>query len=132
MRIQLAVLVGLVWFGAAAVGQEIAVPDKPVVTTVTSYRVTGFSLEMAPDWRFAIAYQDSSGKTYTDDHYGPSSVPNPVGGQPVVNPTGADAFLRQLNTSNFTTTSLTKRLLQHLVQHGKIPAATVTGTPEGQ
>jgi hypothetical protein len=116
---------------AALSGQEIAVPTTPVVTTITSYRVTGFSFEREPDWRFVITFQDSNGKVYTDEHYGPTSVANPAGGNPLTNPNGADTFLKQLNTANLSTTSLTKRLLQHLVQHGKIPAATVTGTPEG-
>jgi len=110
--------------------QEIAVPDKPLTVTITSYKVIGFSQERDPDWRFSITYQDSTGKTYVDQHYGLSSRPNPAGGQPIVNPEGADSLLKQLNTMNFTTTSLTKRLLQHLIAHGKIPASTVTGTPE--
>ncbi len=121
--------IGLFLFLSAPVtAQEIAVPTTPVVTTITSYKVTGFALEREPDWRFRITYQDSNGKVYTDEHYGPSVRQTPTG--PVDNPDGADVFLKQLNTMNFSTTSLTKRLLQHLVQHGKIPAATVTGTPE--
>lgn len=117
-------------FWPAATAQERAVPDVPVVATITSYKITGFALEREPDWRFTITYQDSNGRAYTDSHYGPSSGPNPTGGPPIVNPEGADAFLKQLITANFSTTSMMKRLLQHLVQHGKIPASTVTGTPE--
>lgn len=111
-----------------ASAQELAVPTTPVPATITSYRVVGFSQEFGPDWRFCITYQDSNGKTYTDEHYGLAMRPGPDG--PTPNPVGADAFLKQLNTSNFSTTSMTKRLLQHLVAHGKIPASTVTGTPE--
>lgn len=119
----------LVALSAHAFGQEVAVPDKPVPMTVTSYRVVGFSQETDPEWRFVITYKDSNGAVYTDAHHGKAVVLVP-GGQPIANPEGADAFLKQLNTANFTTNSLTKRLLQHLVQHGKIPASTVTGTPE--
>lgn len=116
---------------AVLCGQEVAVPTTPVVTTITSYRVTGFKFEREPDWRFTITFQDSNGKVYTDEHSGPTSIPNSSGGTPLTNPNGADTFMKQLNTANLSTISLTKRLLQHLVQHGKIPAATVTGTPEG-
>lgn len=111
-------------------GQEVAVPDTPVPATITSYKVIAFSQEREPDWRFVITFKDSNGKVYTDEHQGLTSMPNPTGGAPLTNPNGADSFLKQLNTANFSTTSLTKRLLQHLVQHGKIPAATVQGTPE--
>lgn len=110
--------------------QEIAVPDKPVVATITSYRITAFAFDRLPDWRFIITYEDSNGKIYTDDHVGPSSRPNPEGGPAINIPTGAESFVKQINTTNFSLTSLTKRLLQHLVTHGKIPASTVTGTPE--
>jgi hypothetical protein len=123
------VLVALLWASPVA-AQESAVPVAPVPVTITSYQVTGFSQERYPDWRFTITFRDSNGKVYTDAHSGPTSVPNPAGGQPLTNADGADSFLKQLNTANFTTTSLTKRLLQHLIAHGKIPASNVTGTPE--
>lgn len=118
----------VILFGATLVSQEVAVPNAPVVTTVTSYRIIKFEQEREPDWRFVITFVDSNSKVYTDVHYGLTTVPGPTG--PITRPDGADSFLKQLNTANFSTTSLTKRLLQHLVQHGKIPAATVTGTPE--
>lgn len=110
--------------------QEVAVPNKPVEAPVTSYRITGFSFDREPEWRFTIYYQDSNGVRQADEHVGPSSLLNPTGGEPIVNPTGAESFIKQLNTGNFGTISLTKRLLQHLVAHEKIPASTVTGTPE--
>ncbi len=117
---------------ACLAAQERAVPDAPVPATITSYQIVAFSLDREPDWRFVITFKDSNGQVYRDEHYGPSSIPNPDGGAPIAIPSGADAFLKQLNTANFSTVSLTRRLLQHLVQHGKIPAATVQGTPEGQ
>ena len=123
-------IIAAVMLCGSASAQEIAVPTTPVTVTITSYKVTGFSQEREPDWRFSITYQDSTGKVYVDQHYGLTSRPNPAGGQPLVNPEGADSFLKQLNTTNFSTTSMNKRLLQHLIQHGKIPASTVTGTPE--
>lgn len=113
-----------------AVGQEMAVPDKPIVSTVTSYKIIAFSQEREPDWRFVITYKDSNDKVYRDEHHGLNSLPNPEGGAPINNPEGADELMKQLNTGNFSTTSMIRRLLQHLVTHGKIPPSTVQGTPE--
>lgn len=122
-------VVGLTLAAAAAlVAQEVAVPDKPVVSAITGYQVIGFSQERYPDWRFTITYRDNNEKVYTDVHVGLTTIQGPAG--PVSNPEGADTFLKQWNTMNFSNISQTKRLLQHLVQHGKIPPSTVTGTPE--
>ncbi len=45
---------------------------------------------------------------------------------------GAEAvsLMTILNTSNLTTASLHKRVLQKLVTDGKLPSGTVSGTPE--
>lgn len=110
--------------------QEIAVPDKPEVLTVSSYHITGFSFEREPDYKFSIRYKDSVGKEYIDEHIGPSSLPNPSGGPAITNPIGAEGFVKQINTTNFSTTSLNRRLLQHLATHGKIPPSTITGEVE--
>lgn len=114
----------LVW--AAPIAQEIAVPNTPIVATITSYEIVSFEMERIPEWSFRISYRDSNEKMYVDQHRGQSMLLNGL-----QNPNAAEPFLRQLNTANFATNSLVKRLLQHLVQHGKIPAATVQGTPEG-
>jgi hypothetical protein len=119
-----ALVIVLLLVPTAAFSQETAVPDTPVPTTITSYRVTGFSLEREPEWRFVIVYKDNNNKEYRDDHHGPSTVSG------VNNPEGADELIRALNTANLSTNSLMKRLLQHLVQHGKIPPSTVQGAPE--
>jgi hypothetical protein len=126
-----AAVLALLALGAAPIlAQEMAVPDAPVPATITSYKIIAFSQEREPDWRFVITFKDSNGKIYRDEHYGATSLPNPAGGEPINNPEGADSFLKQMNTTNFSTTSMVKRLLQHLVQHGKIPPSTVAGTPE--
>jgi len=46
--------------------------------------------------------------------------------------TGTDAvsLMTTLNTANMSTSSLHKRTLQKLVTDGKLPAGTVSGTPE--
>jgi hypothetical protein len=123
MKVLFSICTAFILF-AAPLAQEMAVPDKPVVVTVTSYEVVGFSFQRYPAWHFEISYRDNTGKTYTDTHHGPDTVGE------VANPNGAERFLKQMNIGNFGTVSLTRRLLQHLVQHGKIPAATVQGTPE--
>jgi hypothetical protein len=109
--------------------QEMAVPDTPVPSTITSYKIVGFSQEREPDWRFTITYKDSNNMVYRDEHYGLTTLTGPDG-KPITRPEGADELMKQLNTGNFSTTSMVKRLLQHLVQHGKIPPSTVQGTPE--
>lgn len=126
MRVVLCLGVAL-WVMTAR-AQEIAVPDTPVAATITSYKIVAFSQEREPDWKFTIVYKDSNGKVYEDEHYGLSTVQGPEG--PITRPEGADALMKFMNTANFATTSQIKRLLQHLVQHGKIPPSTVTGTPE--
>jgi hypothetical protein len=109
--------------------QEMAVPTTPVPITITSYRIVSFEMDREPEWRFTITYKDSNDKIYKDVHFGPSSISGPNG--PTARPEGAEELIKQLNTADFRTNSLIKRLLQHLVTHGKIPAATVTGKPEG-
>jgi hypothetical protein len=52
-------------------------------------------------------------------------TPPPVGSS---QPSGA-TILHVLNTSNFTTTSFVKRVLQQLQTDGYVPAGTITGTP---
>ena len=114
-----------------AAAQEGAKPDVPVNKTVNLYRIIRFSQERKPDWRFVITFEDDQGGVYTDEHYGPSQIPDPANpGSFTENPNGAEKFLKQMNTTNFSTNSMTKRLLEHLELHGKIPPSTVVGTPE--
>lgn len=124
-------LVGILAVGIlgarAPFAQEVAVPDKPITSTVTSYEIEAFSWERLPEWRFTIRYRDNNGVTYADEHYGLVTMPGPTG--PIKRAEGADEFMLTLNTLNLSTTSMIKRLLQHLVQHGKIPASSVQGTP---
>ena len=115
----------------SVLAQETAVPKTPVTVTVpvttqtqvtiTGWQVIGFSQDRLPDWRFTITWRDNTGKIYTDSHSGVVSV---------VGPNGADTFLKQMNTTNFSTVSMIRRLFQHLEAHGKIPPHTIQGTPE--
>ena len=109
--------------------QEIAVPVKPIVRTVTSFRIIGYYQERDPDWRFTIKWRDSNGDVFTDTHYGVTLQNNP-NGPPTIRPEGADVFIKQMNTANFSTVSFERRLMEHLEKHGKIPAFTVTGEVE--
>ena len=122
----------LFMFAAPVLAQEYAKPDAPVSATITEYRIIRFAQQREPDWRFTIVYRDNNGKEYSDEHFGLSETPDPAnpGGPPITNPNGADKFLKQMNTMNFSTTSMVRRLLQHLEDHGKIPPSTVQGTPD--
>lgn len=122
----------IVWmlYAGAAVAQEVAVPSTPVTHPITEYRITGITMEREPQWRFVIAYRDNNGDVYTDEHVGATTIPNPNGGDPLVNPNGADVLIATMMTANLSQQSLMRRLLQHLVAHGKIPPATISGTPE--
>jgi len=42
----------------------------------------------------------------------------------------AVAMMRALNTANLSTKSLHRRILERLVEDGKLPAGTVTGSPD--
>lgn len=42
----------------------------------------------------------------------------------------ATKFMRTMNTANFTTKSMQKRILEKLVADGKIPPGTVQGSPD--
>jgi hypothetical protein len=124
-RVLLCVMVLAVSVVAA---QEIAVPVTPVVRTVTSFQIIGFSQERYPQWRFTITWRDSNGDVFSDVHFGPTSMPSPDG--PIIRPDGADSFIKQMNTANFSTVSFERRLIEHLEKHGTIPAYTISGTPE--
>lgn len=87
----------------------------PITSTRTSYFVTKFHLD---DWTAPT----------------PTLVVGVIGSDGVSQEfmyTGAQAAARlsTLNTANLTTKSLEKRLLEVLVNDGKLPAGTVTGTP---
>lgn len=44
--------------------------------------------------------------------------------------TEATKFMRTMNTANFTTKSMQKRILEKLSADGKLPPGSVTGTPD--
>ena len=132
MTARFAVLV-LLALAAPAAAQEVAVPEVPVDVTVRAYKIVAFSQQQTPDWRFVITWTDDQGKMGNDEHFGLNYLPDPANpsGPPLYNPTGADAFLKQLNTMNFTTTSMVKRLLSHLVSHRQDPAVhDLGGAPD--
>ena len=60
------------------------------------------------------------------------SVFDPVGDLVKCVYTGSTAttLMTQLNTINLSTSSLHKRVLERLVTDGKLPAGTVTGSPD--
>ena len=131
MRVALLFVLLLLLAAAPATAQESAVPITPVEKTVKAYRVNSVTTARRPDWRVLIAYEDDQGGTYIDEHYGPCTlVVPPGGGTPAKAPECAEDLAKQYNTANFSTNSMAKRTLEHLIAHGKIPPSTVQGTPE--
>jgi hypothetical protein len=123
MKSIVAVLV-LILLPVAAHAQEEGAVDNPTPAdiTVKSIKIISFAQQRLPDWRFVIIAEDNNGKQYLDEHIGLYHAET--------NPKGADRFLKQMNTMNFATTSMVKRLLEHIESEGIIPPITVVGTPE--
>lgn len=107
----------------AAALQEKADVAKPVVVdkTITEFEIAGFAFSRLPEWKVTISYVDNLGTIYVDEHTGTT--------QTETNPNGASAFVITLNKANLSTKSLERRLLEHLQSEGKIPAASITGSP---
>ncbi len=85
----------------------IVVPDR------TTYRVVRLVL----DWNAQVVQVNTCGSDNVDlfhEYLGSEAV----------------ALMTVLNTANLSTASLHKRVLQKLVTDGKLPAGTVSGTPE--
>ena len=96
---------------------EQLVLTTPTTATTTQYAVRGLVLSRNP-----TAIDESFVRVTVEDNFGVKSAHEYSGAE-------AAALLTQLNTMNFSTVSLQKRLLQKLVADGKLPPGTVTGTP---
>ncbi len=133
----------LVALTASLVAQEKATFTSPATTSVTFVEIQRIDVQRKPDFALRIYYTDSTGKEMLDDHNGLfvaaiAAVPdNPatVGVDESVpanpgNPNGADVLVKSLNKANLTLKSLERRALEHLVSEGKIPASSITGTPQ--
>lgn len=101
--------------------QEKVVLTTPVPSTVTEYEVVELRILKIPEWRLVITVRDNRGNVVVDRHIGIVSAQNPE---------GADVLIKALNKANLTVSSLEKRILEHMVTEGKLPAGTVTGTPQ--
>lgn len=103
----------LVFVGIESAGQEKADLVTPVPKTVTSYEVAGVYIHRLPDWELGIEYLDDQGGRHRDAHRGAD----------------AEALVKALNKADLSVKSLERRVLEHLIAEGKIPPATITGTP---
>ena len=94
--------------------QEIASIDTPIQKTVSTFSIDGFSFSRMPWWRVSVVYRDNLDNTFTDTQ------------------TDVEArdMIIQLNKADLSTRSLERRLMEHLIKEGKIPAATITGVPQ--
>ena len=100
-------LLGYVW------GTEQLDLTTPIQgSAITSYKVLQLTLGTTPpviDWTVV----DNTGKTMSGSYNG--SI--------------AATFLNQINTGNFTVTSLQKKIILRLQADGKLGAGTVSGSP---
>ena len=116
--------IGGVVLGCAALGlvaaQERGTVVKPVprVLTVTDYRIISLEMVFEPILSVTITYADNTGTTTEDVHV--------AGAAPG---SGAAALISIVNQADHRSSSLERRLLEHLAEEGKIPAVTVTGKP---
>jgi hypothetical protein len=101
--------------------EELVLTD-PIVdpgTTVTKYKMLvltlGLKMEMVPGQvgTIFIQLEDEHGGKFTHTYSGQTAID----------------FIKYINTANFSTTSLNKRILQKLSNDGVIPG-TVTGAPD--
>jgi hypothetical protein len=131
MRSSLFVLVAVL----AALAQDRAdlVAPKPLTTTVRSYEITGLAVSLPPtfaalpdgtlaqpappsSWSLFIRYTDNLGLEHVDAHS--------LG-------TDGEKYVRALILAPGAGT-LAARLLQHLIDEGKIPAAKIVTPQKGK
>lgn len=93
--------------------QEKADLTTPLTVTTSSYEIAGIELRRLPRWTLRIVYMDDRGQEHYDVHQDEE----------------AEALIIALNKADLSTNSLERRALQHLISEGKIPAATISGTP---
>jgi hypothetical protein len=93
--------------------QEQAELTTPIARTVTAYEVVQVTLQRWPEWVVRVEYLDNTLKPQNDTHRG----------------TEAQTLIVALNKADLSVKSLERRVLEHLIAEGKIPPATITGTP---
>jgi hypothetical protein len=91
---------------------EILTLTTPIATSRTTYIINSLYL----DWQTSAIVVRLVGSDGVELQFS-------YGGNEAI------ALMTILNTSNLTTTSLYKRVLQKLQADGKLPAGTITGTP---
>lgn len=106
-------LYGLLIGAGIVDAQEKADLTTPQTVTVASYEIAGIELRRLPRWTLRIVYMDDQGVEHYDLHQDDE----------------AQALIIALNKADLSTMSLERRALQHLINEGKIPDATITGTP---
>lgn len=119
IRIPLLVLA----LSVTALAQERATLTTPVLPAeITGYSIAEVRIARYPNWLLEIVYQNNTGQVLKDTHMGVFEATG--------NPTGADVLVKSLNKANLSTQSLERRALQHLIDEKKIPASSITGTPQ--
>jgi hypothetical protein len=96
-------------------------PDPPAPPPTTKYKVVSLSSDVetppvpapAPGL-LIIKVRDNNGIALTVQYVGEQAM----------------QFIKYMNTANFSTVSLQKRILQKLSNEGYLPPGTVTGVPD--
>jgi hypothetical protein len=96
---------------------SLTVPVTPTLPTIADYTV--WALYLGPgDGSVRVVVEDTNKVRTTHAYF--DEPGNPI----------ATTLIRALNTANNTQRSLQRRVLERLVADGKLPAGTVTGTPD--
>lgn len=82
--------------------------------SVTSYQIKKILFDLEHAIISIILFDSTNNQRVNAEYAGPT----------------ATTLMNQLNTVNLSTTSLHRRILERLVADGKLPAGTVTGTPD--
>lgn len=116
------IFVGLLSLPVSILGQEIVTLTTPVTrSTRTTFQIERVIIDILAK-SIMIQWKDNNGDGFSAIY--PTPAPNGS-----LQPTGAQ-LLNTINNTNFTTTSLVKRIFQRLQTDGYIASGTISGTPE--
>jgi hypothetical protein len=97
-------------------------PTPPAPPPTTKYKVVSLTMDVetppvpAPEpGLLIIKVRDNNGIAITVQYLGAEAM----------------TFIKYMNTANFSTTSMQKRILQKLSNEGYLPPGTVSGVPDG-
>jgi hypothetical protein len=93
-----------------------AILTTPIPSNITYYRIDGFSYRLGDFPQIMINYSDNLNNLQADVHNANSD-------------TKTVSMIQTITRGNYTAKSLDQVLLQHLIDEGKIPPATIGPIP---